>query len=70
MKVTAKITGYEHTCLRCGHRWDSFNEHPACCSRCKSSRWDTPITQPDKGPPRWRKWNAAGEQIGKKVESK
>ena len=30
-----------HTCLRCGHVWDTKLEHPVACKHCNSVLWNT-----------------------------
>ena len=45
MTTTKRLaTIYRHTCLRsaCGYSWESEDEHPKRCSRCKSPYWDRP----------------------------
>ncbi len=36
---TETVQGYKHTCLYCGHVWQSFNKRPRVCTACKSTRW-------------------------------
>ena len=30
---------YPCRCVKCGHEWESENEHPRQCHRCWSRRW-------------------------------
>jgi hypothetical protein len=36
----AKI--YQHSCLRCGHRWVSRRSRPLRCASCKTPYWNIP----------------------------
>jgi predicted Zn-ribbon and HTH transcriptional regulator len=29
-------------CLRCGHKWMSYLEHPIACAKCKTPYWNIP----------------------------
>lgn len=43
---------YTHHCLRCGHDWESKNEHPVKCPnpKCPSPvYWDRPRIRQPKG---------------------
>jgi ribosomal protein L37E len=37
-------------CLRCGHKWMSYMEHPIACAKCKTPYWNIPRKdEPQKG---------------------
>lgn len=46
--VESSATLYSHSCLRCGYTWDSKNESPKCCSRCKSYLWNKPYVRDER----------------------
>ena len=37
-----QTTATQPSCLRCGHKWESQNERPLRCAKCKTPYWDTP----------------------------
>ena len=49
----APVPAYQHTCQRCGHRWQSPLARPAACpaKKCHNRRWDVaPRTYTKKAP--------------------
>lgn len=34
-----KASSYQHHCLRCDHNWESRNEHPQRCNKCRKKTW-------------------------------
>ena len=37
-------TATQPTCQRCGHTWTPRNGTPVACPKCKSYKWNEPLT--------------------------
>ena len=42
------VSMYTLICLRCGHTWESRDEHPVRCASCKSPYWWKPRRDEEK----------------------
>lgn len=45
MNNNMTIKQYKHKCLRCGYEWESVNEFPKSCNRCKSYSYNKPYVR-------------------------
>ena len=41
-KAAARVVAirFPKTCLRCGHKWNAYIEHPVVCAKCRSPYWN------------------------------